>query len=152
VCLARALLQMNRWVVPDPALAVSYLLREGYRPGRLIASGRRDLAARFEAGYLVQGRLISYDLRAAEDRTRFEIEADGRGNRPSPDWAVQQPLYLALTLVENSSGRVLAADASYLEPEGATGLFGRARKIMMSHRLQKETDRLARRLLSRKEL
>lgn len=150
-CLLRSLLRLERWVMPDPSLVVSSLLREGYDPKRLEPMARRSLMSRFNAESILQSHLLSYGIKTEQRGPRYESEDDDGAVGSSPR-GVQLPLYLALMMINGDSGRIIAAGAEYMEPESSIGLFGVIKGVMMSRRIQKGTDRLVSRLPYKEDL
>lgn len=143
-CLLRSVLETGIWTLPDPSLAMNTLRREGHNPILLEPRARQLVATQFGVDALLIPRLVSFNIQPSGTADRFD---DGDGPRNisfEPDTRI--PIYLALRMVDCTSGNVIMGSAAYLEPEDQQGLFGILKEIRFARRLQKGTNRLMRSL------
>jgi len=140
-CILRSLLRSGRWSVPDPWLVRSALWAEGYDPGALNTEARGYLAENFAAAALLSPRLVAFDQGGrARGPLLDEDEYGARDIALEPE--ARLPLHLSLLMLDCGSGRVLAANDTYLEPEDLLGLFGIVKKIRVAARLKSGSERL----------
>jgi hypothetical protein len=141
-CLLRSVLDTRIWSLPDPSLVVNTLQREGHDPVLLEGESRRLLSTEFGVDALLIPRLVSFNLQPGGTADRFDDEDGPRNISFEPDTRV--PFYLALRIVDCTTGNLVVGRADYLEPEDQQGLFGIAKEIRLARRLQKGTHRLMR--------
>lgn len=146
-CLLSSLLDSGDWRLPDPALVVSVLQREGLNPLLLEDAAREALASQWDPYALLVPGLVSFHLTQRRSVRGVEDRDEPRSAFYNPD--TDQPFYLTIVAVDCASGQVVAGGSEYLEPEDRLGLFGISKNLRVARRFQKGTDRLVRHLTSK---
>jgi hypothetical protein len=140
-CLLHALVESARWDVPDPALVVGALREGRHDLGQFDSGSRRELAERFTTDALLVPRLVSFADR--RDRPAALVDEENEAD-VLLDEMVDTPLYLTLSLVDCSSGGLVAGVGGYLKPADRVGIFGRVNDVRLVERIQTGADRVVR--------
>ena len=132
--LLHALLSSQRFRIPDPSLVRNVLRAKGHDPSMLDMNGRSELLTWYEPSALLVPDLLAFDSEPVSAPNAVDL-----GIEPvdlSPISSARSPLYFQVLAVDCASGQVRSADAVYLEPDDAVGLFGLTRHVPLAKRFE----------------
>ncbi|MBZ0267164.1 hypothetical protein K8I85_03345 [bacterium] len=143
-CLLHSLLRTGEWTLPDPSLVVNEMQHGGFDPRFLDPRGRDHLVNAFSASRLLVPRLTAFPRPGDTTNPAALVYED---MPVSAELQRRVPVLFTVSLVDGSSGAVVAGGARYLTSENATGLFGRTHQQQIIRRYQGGADQLVRTLL-----
>lgn len=136
-CLLRDLAR-STWFPEDPGVTFCRLREAGHDPRMLSPQARPAVAGPGSPGQVVICQMISEARSPAAGLTQI-IESETSGLTDAPYAAA-----LSLRIVDAETGTVRFAGIEVLEPPSARGLFGLARHVSMTERVQGAAEQLLR--------